>query len=271
ANRTANLIGTTVAACLNWAVDAGLIASSPIGKLKKLPETRDHQRCRRRALSDTEIGRFLTASRLDDDVAAANPAYTHSPRIPQTPLWVALLDTGARYGELRQLTWGDVSFKEGLLTLRAESTKSRRARAIPMTAALAQELQGLRVAQQRRRQRLPTASEPVFLSPRGEPWRRYTTNPMRIFVRVLDAAEIPRMDALGEKLDIHALRHSFASRLARNGVALTQAQRLLGHSDPKLTAAVYTHLDAEDLRSAITQIQPAPMPTPDTQERRASE
>jgi site-specific recombinase XerD len=50
---------------------------------------------------------------------------------------------------------------------------------------------------------------------------------------------------------VHALRHSFASRLARNGVGLAQAQRLLGHSDPKLTASIYTHLEPEDLREAV--------------------
>ena len=63
--------------------------------------------------------------------------------------------------------------------------------------------------------------------------------------------KIARTDEDGRKLDIHALRHTFGSRLARNGVGLVQVQRLMGHSDPKLTAQVYTHLDVEDLRSAI--------------------
>ena len=53
------------------------------------------------------------------------------------------------------------------------------------------------------------------------------------------------------KLDIHALRHTFASRLCRAGVGLVHAQNLLGHSDPRLTAAIYTHLDIEDLRKAV--------------------
>ena len=29
------------------------------------------------------------------------------------------------------------------------------------------------------------------------------------------------------------------------------AQNLLGHSDPRLTAAIHTHLDVEDLRKAL--------------------
>ena len=77
---------------------------------------------------------------------------------------------------------------------------------------------------------------------------------MRILIRLLDRAGIPRVDAQSAKIDIHSLRHTFASRLAKNGVGLAQAQRLLGHSDPKLTTAIYTHLDAEDLRGAIATL-----------------
>lgn len=67
---------------------------------------------------------------------------------------------------------------------------------------------------------------------------------------------LPKFDERGDKIDIHALRHTIASRLARNGVGLSQAQKLLGHSDPKLTAAIYTHLEAEDLRAAVECLPP---------------
>lgn len=39
--------------------------------------------------------------------------------------------------------------------------------------------------------------------------------------------------------------------MSTNGVGLAQAQRLLGHSDPKLTASIYTHIEPEDLRDAV--------------------
>jgi integrase len=35
-------------------------------------------------------------------------------------------------------------------------------------------------------------------------------------------------------------------------------QRLMGHSDPKLTARVYTHLELEDLRGAVDALDPLP-------------
>ena len=40
------------------------------------------------------------------------------------------------------------------------------------------------------------------------------------------------------------------------GVAIRVLQRLLGHSDPKLTMAIYTHLGIEDLRGAVESLPP---------------
>ena len=102
--------------------------------------------------------------------------------------------------------------------------------------------------------RLPKAHEPIFLSPEGRPWKWPTTNALRIFHRLLKAAEIRKVDAQGRRLVLHSLRHTCATRMARNGVPLIHAQRILGHSDPKTTSAIYAHLDAEDLRSAVERV-----------------
>lgn len=48
----------------------------------------------------------------------------------------------------------------------------------------------------------------------------------------------------------HILRHSFASNLIKNGVNLVHVQKLLGHSDLKVTS-VYTHANMDDLSEAI--------------------
>ncbi len=47
-------------------------------------------------------------------------------------------------------------------------------------------------------------------------------------------------------ITIHSLRHTYAYILKKQGIHVTTAQRLLGHSDPKVTLAVYTRvLDSE--------------------------
>lgn len=44
---------------------------------------------------------------------------------------------------------------------------------------------------------------------------------------------------------MHTLRHSFASKLVKNGVSLFEVSALLGHSDPKMTQC-YAHLAPND-------------------------
>jgi integrase len=41
---------------------------------------------------------------------------------------------------------------------------------------------------------------------------------------------------------IHSLRHSYAYLLKQQGVHVTTAQRLLGHSDPRITMGIYTQV-----------------------------
>ncbi len=261
ANRTANLRVDRVIFMLNWALEAGVIARNPIQRLRRLPEGRDHQRYKRRAFTDDEIDRFLAASRVDDEQCALIWDYE---RVPQTPLWIFLLETGARWNETRLLGWGDISFEDRTVIFRGEHTKSKRTRAVPLRDELLEELRALRVLHEEVHRRLPNIADRVFLSPEGRPWAKPTTNAMRVLDRLLERAGIPKVDAVGDKLDIHALRHTCNSRLARRGVGVDQRQKLLGHSDPKLTAQVYTHLDVEDLRSALEAGASGPVELPRT-------
>jgi len=246
-HRTANLVVTTVQAMLRWAVENEVVAHDPVAHVKGLPYSRDHHAYRRRALTDAEIERFLAAARLEDeelDVLAADV------RVPQASLFMALLETGARWNELRQLRWADVDLGKRVVVLRAENTKSRKQRAVPLSDELTAELVRLRALQETVHARLPNSEDAVFLSPEGARWGWPTSNVMRILDRLLDRAGIAKVNAQGEKLDVHALRTTCASRMARRGVPLAIAQRWLGHSDPKLTAQHYVSVDVEDLRAA---------------------
>ena len=253
--RTANLDVATLKAMLNWAARAGLIAQNPIARLPPLPEREASRRYRRRALTELEIERFLEAARADDRRVAFEGSLRRLPRVEQHPLWRTLLETGCRWGELTQAAWADVDLERGVLYLRSEHTKAGRAREIPLLAGLCDELRALHAGNARVLGRPLRPDERVFLSPRGKPWCRPTNNVMRAFDRILEAAGIDRKDAQGRKLDVHALRTTFGSRLARRGVGLVQAQRLLGHSDPKLTSKHYVQLEAEDLRQAIEKLE----------------
>lgn len=253
--RTANLDGSTVRALFNWATKAGLLGASPLANFAKLPEREATKRCKRRALTEEEIARFLDAAREDDENCALL-----GPRVAQTPLFRLLVECGPRYGEAVSATWADLDAERRVVTLRAETTKAGRERQIPLRADLVAEILRLRETHALVLRRPTTPRDRIFLSPTGSVWAWNTVNLMRIFVRVLEAAGIDRKDQTGRKIDLHALRHTAATRLARNGVPLAVTQRILGHSDPKLTARVYQHLEVDDLRSAVEglDVQHAP-------------
>lgn len=62
----------------------------------------------------------------------------------------------------------------------------------------------------------------------------------------LQAAGIAVTDANRKVLDFHALRHTFATRHARNGTPPQVLQRLMRHSSIDLTMKCYADLRLED-------------------------
>ncbi len=87
---------------------------------------------------------------------------------------------------------------------------------------------------------------------------------VRIFDRDLKAAGIPKRDDRGRTLDVHALRTTFGTLLSKGGVPLRTAQAAMRHSDPSLTANVYTDpklLDVSGALDALPTLAP-PGPSP---------
>ncbi|WP_200804907.1 tyrosine-type recombinase/integrase [Anaerosalibacter sp. Marseille-P3206] len=53
-----------------------------------------------------------------------------------------------------------------------------------------------------------------------------------------------------KKVTAHILRHSFASNLIKKGVNIVHVQKLLGHSNLKVTS-IYTHTEMDDLNESV--------------------
>lgn len=242
-NRTVNVETGAMRSMLRWAVMSGLIAENPLANFKPLPTGERHQRHVRRALSDDEIERLFAAA-AEDDAGRRK-------RVPQAVLWRALIETGARWGELTSATWADLDAARRALTLRAPNTKSGRTRLIPLRRELVDELLGLRVLHQSARMRLVRPGDRIFVSPDGADWKAYTTNARRLLRRTLDRAGIERIDSAGRVIDVHALRHTALSCMARRGVPLVVAQRIAGHASPEITSRHYVHVELEDLRCGV--------------------
>jgi integrase len=64
------------------------------------------------------------------------------------------------------------------------------------------------------------------------------------------AAQTLRKVCHANGIHIHSLRSSYAYLLKESGVHVTTAQRLLGHSDPKVTLGIYTKFRDSEIDSA---------------------
>jgi Phage integrase family len=82
---------------------------------------------------------------------------------------------------------------------------------------------------------------------------------VRIFNRDLKAAGIAKRDDRGRTLDVHALRTTFGTLLSRGGVPLRTAQAAMRHSDPSLTASVYTDPRLLDVHGALDALPSLPL------------
>ncbi|HYC78735.1 MAG TPA: tyrosine-type recombinase/integrase [Planctomycetota bacterium] len=269
-NATINLKVGALRALCRFGVRMDLLPRNPVEGLPPLPGGKAHERRPRRALTESELARVLDAAEAIDEERRARcaaeatiekgtkgPGYAARRRtlhVPQTPLIRALAYTGARYGEMVQTTWSDWDRRTRKLTFRAETTKSKKARRVPLLDAVEADLSMLCALHAEGYGRAPLPSERIFLSPGGYGLESARENVLRFFYEALARAGVVRNDPVQGAATIHSLRHTFASMLARANAGLTQAQALLGHSTPELTAARYTHHDEADLRAAVQKI-----------------
>ena len=77
----------------------------------------------------------------------------------------------------------------------------------------------------------------------------------RSFYGDLKAAGIERIGSDGRSIDVHSLRKTFGTMLARAGVPLTTVQRLMRHSTPLLTAKLYIDVDPVDMSQALGKLK----------------
>jgi integrase len=142
------------------------------------------------------------------------------------------LYTGARLGELQAFTVADVDDGE----VRVRHSKSGRARSVPLTrdgVALLEQVMAGKAADAR-----------VF-----EPVSRVA------LARAMKAACVAAK--ITPAAHFHDLRRSYGSLLLNSGAPIDSIQRLLGHSDARMTMRTYAHLQQETLRQHVTQHLPS--------------
>jgi len=250
----------------NWLVERNRAATNPLSKLTRVTVEVD-RRHDRRALSDDEFARLIAAAREGQTVEGISGP-------DRAILYVLSAWTGFRRKELASLTRRsfDLEAKPALVQLTAKNSKRRKLEQLP----LHQDLVGmLRIWLEGK----PPEMDAVLFqlkTPKG--YYRKTAKMMRQDLKVaratwLNEAEeddveyqgrsqsqfLTYQDAEGLFADFHANRHTFISNLGRSGVSLMMAQKLARHSDPRLTANRYTHLNLDEKANAIDQLPSPPI------------
>jgi integrase len=168
-----------------------------------------------------------------------------------------------RKGELTSLSIAQLRLDGSIphFELDAEDEKNREGNGVVIRADLAADLErwlagklaDLQAEARRRGEPIPARlppDTPIFTVPTGL---------IRIFDRDLRAADIPKRDERGRTLDVYALRTTFGTLLSRGGVALRTAQAAMRHSDPSLTANVYTDPKLLDVVGALDALPSLPL------------
>ncbi len=255
--RTINAPLVALKSMLNWAVKTRRIPYNPLTCIKA---TTGEKKRKRRALTETEIGALLAAA-MEGPTRRAMRQRQNRPRKDKSfkPVQIKLhiqarlasegrnaallyrlmLETGLRLNEARCLTWADLDLDAKTIYLRAETTKNGNADTLPIAPAL------LAALQRRKAELKPVEGAPVV---------KITSRVLKAFNDDLTAAGIEKKDAAGRTIDLHALRHTFGTRLMRNGADVKTIQALMRHSTAAMTLGVYVHKDKGQMAAAVENL-----------------
>ncbi len=215
--RSINFRRQVAVAFLNWCQKHGRVESNPLSVVPKLDERKDRRRVRR-PLTDDEVSRLLAVAE-----ARGRKAWY---------LCAAL--AGLRRGDLQRLRWSDIDFDEGTITI--SQGKAKRVDVLPLHPQLVGELKRIR---------------PMQLNSTSKVFTTAVTSLTQL--KDFERANL-KPDEQGRVVDLHALRATLGTQLARQGVAPQVAQQILRHSDYKTTLKHYTVLGLSDTAKAINQL-----------------
>ncbi len=216
AGKSAKILNRTIGLfkrVTDFGIQTKVITFDPIADMKFFKETRPP----RRILTTKEIAEVLENSGK------------------YRVIWLTFLSTGLRLSELISLTWKDVDFEKGIISVMGSKTEAG-VRVIPITKKLNTELNKI----SGKREGF------VFKTKLGTSFKN---NLLKRFQECLKRAGIDR-----EGLNIHSLRHTFATLLASSNAHPKHIQALLGHKSAITSLDIYTKVYNEDLKKTMGNI-----------------
>ena len=210
-----------------WLESVGHIDKNPLKNIQKPKEVYDNKP----ALKRHEVERLYSGIMLH------NPNTLLLKR--DTAIVSTLFFTGVRKTELISLQVRDVNLEKNILTIRGETSKSKRTREIPINPTLRVHLKDYLM------ERRTYKTEMLFVSLNND--SGLTNHGIKHWVK--------RMVRIsGVKFHLHQMRHTFACNLAKNNIGLPNLQKLMGHTDLRMTERYLRSLGVEHLTDDIMKL-----------------
>lgn len=210
----ANRVLALCSKMFSLAVDWSWIERNPVRGIKKFAEEK-----RTRWLKPDELKRLIAALELCPQQRAANVIRV-------------LLLTGARIGEVFNMTWDQLDLEKGVWTKPSAHTKQKKEEYVPLSPPAVQLLKAIK----------DESSHLSFYVFPGDCKNMPLDNIRRSWEWLREKSEL-------HGVRIHDLRHTYASYLVSSGLSLEIVGRLLGHTQAATTMR-YAHLADDPLREA---------------------
>lgn len=236
-------------ACMELGVQRGEIIKNPV-KGVKLPSSKSKEKKAVTAYTPDEIEAIVEEAKRT--YKNGTPVYRYGYLI------ILILNTGMREGEPLYLKWKDVDLEKRRIYIhgdvvevknRDENAKSsyicieqetpktdKSTRYIPLNDNAVEALENLRMLIKDKDRVIATKNHTI-LSPRKV---------YRTMENILDRCGITDKTNL-----VHALRHTFATTLIRNGVDIKAVSEILSHEDVSTTLKIYHHTIEEQKHVAV--------------------
>ena len=220
-----------------YAEDYEILSYNPTRKIKRIPEKKNDN---------------LRVFTREEQIRLEN--YIDKLDNQEYFVYIFVLYTGLRLGEVMALTWNDINLKTGIMTINKTKYKTtdnngrwyyvtdtpktdKSIREIPLPNFLKEKLKQLK--REKISKYVITRNNGEELTDKVVVWR---------LGMILKRIHIRR-------LSFHSLRHTFATRALENKMDIKTLSEILGHSDITTTLNIYTHSLMNHKKQAMRKIK----------------
>lgn len=241
---TIHKIHQIIHSCLDKAVEKRLLAWNPSEAATKTPVVSSNSKGK--VMPEKEMDRFLEV--LEGESPKWRAAF------------LTLLGTGLRIGELLALEWSDIDTDQRIIQVRRTLSRTKKGLEVnpPKTKTSEADVPVPKVVLAAIKQHRKTQLQIIMQM--GD---KYKDKDEKKFVFCTDIGTymyprnfqrkyyaLRKKSGVNKTVNLHGLRHTFATRLLEQGENLKTVQELLRHADIKTTANIYSHVTEKTKQKA---------------------